>query len=131
MSHKIESRPAIFIDMKKSRIRIHKRTLQMLGNPSYIQLLVNPISQTIAVKRTTGADHLSHRIHENEIRHHKCCELYSRNFLKALRSASSALEDKKTYRIYGTLIESCHLVQFSMEDSIPVSNPQKEVLTDE
>ena len=68
MSHKPESRPTIFIDMKKSRIRIHRRTLQMLGNPTHIQLLVNPDSRTIAVadcraKRTPvpySADSLRH-----------------------------------------------------------------------
>lgn len=127
MSYKPESRPTIFIDMKKSRIRIHRRTLQMLGNPAYIQLLVNPESRTIAVKCTTGSDHLSHRIPEGELLRHKCYELYSRNLLKALCSASSGWTDKETYLIYGTLIESRHLVQFSMEDSIPVNNLQKGV----
>lgn len=125
MSHKPESRPTIFIDMKKSRIRIHRRTLQMLGNPTYIQLLVNPESRIIAVKCTTGYDHLSHHIPEDELLRHKCCELYSRNFLKALRATCSGWTDKEAYLIYGTLIESCRLVQFSMEDSILVNNPQK------
>lgn len=125
MSHKPESRPTIFIDMKKSRIRIHRRTLQMLGNPTHIQLLVNPDSRTIAVKRTSEYDHLSHRIPENELLHHKCCELYSRDFLKALRATSSGWTDKAAYLIYGTLIESCNLVQFSMKNSIPVNNTQK------
>lgn len=125
MPQKSENRPTIFIDMKKNRIRIHRRTLQMLGNPGYIQLLVNPNAKTIAVKRTTNLDHLAHRIPEDDLLHNKCCELYSRNFLKALRTTSSIWADKKTYLIYGTLIESCHLVQFSMEDSISINHPQK------
>lgn len=123
MSHKMKNRPAIFIDMKKSRIRIHKCTLELLGNPSYIQLLVNPSAQTIAIKRTTGSDYLSHKIHD------KCCELYSRNFLRALCSASSGWNEQEAYRIYGTLIESCQLIQFSMEDSIRVNNLHKGVPT--
>lgn len=125
MTQKSENRPTIFIDMKKNRIRIHRRTLQMLGNPGYIQLLVNPDAKTIAVKCTTKLDHLAHRIPENDLLHNKCCELYSRNFLKALRTTSCKWTDKKTYLIYGTLIESCHLVQFSMEDSISVNHPPK------
>ena len=125
MTQKSENRPTIFIDMKKNRIRIHRRTLQMLGNPAYIQLLVNPDAKTIAVKRTTKLDHLAHRIPKDELLHNKCCELYSRNFLKALRTTSCKWTDQKTYLIYGTLIESCHLVQFSMEDSISVNHPPK------
>lgn len=128
----IKSKPAIFIDMKKSRIRIHQSTLQLLGNPSYIQLLVNPTAKMIAVKRTIGSDHLSHRIPEDSLQQQKYCELYSRNFLKALRNASSHWKEKETYRIYGTLIEENQLVQFSMEDSIPIqSSLSKEVFTDE
>lgn len=111
--------------LRNQNMLIHRRTLQMLGNPTYIQLLVNPDSRTIAVKRTSEYDHLSHRIPENELLHHKCCELYSRNFLKALRTKSSEWTDKATYLIRGTLIESCNLVQFSMKDSIPVNNTQK------
>lgn len=125
MSRKPESRPTIFIDMKKSRIRIHRSTLQMLGNPTYIQLLVNPEARTIAVKRTSAYDHLSHRISEDEFLHNKCCELYSRNFLKALRSTSSNWTDTETCLIYGTLVESCHLIQFSIEDSISINNLKK------
>lgn len=128
----VKCRPAIFIDMKKGRIRIHQSTLQLLGNPSYIQLLVNPAAKMIAVKKTIGSDHLSHRIPEDSLQRHKYCELYSRNFLKALRNASSRWEEKETYRIYGTLIEANQLVQFSMEDSIQIqSNPHKEVFTNE
>lgn len=32
----------LLIDMKKYRIRIRKQTLHQLGDPSYIQLLINP-----------------------------------------------------------------------------------------
>ena len=47
------SQPILCIDLKKNRIRIHKLTLHMLGDPEYIQLLVNPDSHMIAVKKVS------------------------------------------------------------------------------
>lgn len=44
--------PILFIDLKKNRIRIHKQTLHLLGDPEYIQLLINPVTRLIAVRRS-------------------------------------------------------------------------------
>lgn len=41
--------PMIVIDSKNNRIRIHRNTLHLLGDPEYIQLLVNPERLMIAV----------------------------------------------------------------------------------
>ena len=35
------------VDIKKYRIRIHKATLHLLGDPPYIQLLINPSSSIV------------------------------------------------------------------------------------
>ncbi len=44
------------IDLKKNRIRIHRQTLHLLGDPDYIQLLVNPSKMmakySISIKNT-------------------------------------------------------------------------------
>lgn len=74
MKNQIQNRPAIFIDLKKNRIRIYKHTLQMLGKPDYIQLLVNPADRIIAVRCTDSQDHLSHKIYWDELLSHKSCE---------------------------------------------------------
>ena len=50
MSNCTNSLPIICIDFKKSRFRIHKNTLRMLGNPDYIQLLVNPYKNMLAIR---------------------------------------------------------------------------------
>ena len=42
MNRETSLKPVLCIDLKKNRIRIHKLTLHMLGDPEYIQLLVNP-----------------------------------------------------------------------------------------
>lgn len=37
------------IDLKRSRFRIHKSTLNKMGNPQYVQFLVNPEEMFIAI----------------------------------------------------------------------------------
>lgn len=62
MSNHPSSQPILCIDLKKNRIRIHKLTLHMLGDPEYIQLLVNPDSHMIAVKKSVRQDYLAHHV---------------------------------------------------------------------
>lgn len=45
----------ISVDMKKYRIRVHKSTLHQLGDPPYIQLLINPSACVVAVKSVSRA----------------------------------------------------------------------------
>ncbi len=42
MKNDVSNASMIVIDRKNSRIRIHRNTLRLLGDPEYIQLLVNP-----------------------------------------------------------------------------------------
>lgn len=45
MSRENLCQPILSIDLKKSLIRIHRNTLRLLGDPDYIQLLINPNSK--------------------------------------------------------------------------------------
>ena len=54
--------PTLCIDLKKNRIRIHKCTLHLLGNPEYIQILVNPDRHMLALRKSKRTDHAAHRI---------------------------------------------------------------------
>ena len=40
----------ILVDLKKRRIRIRKSTLHQLGDPEYIQLLVDPTDRMVAIR---------------------------------------------------------------------------------
>ena len=49
----------IAIDIRKCRIHLHKTMLRQLGNPKYIQLLINPEKMIIAklsVEREMSGD---------------------------------------------------------------------------
>lgn len=47
----------IAIDLKKYRIRIHKATIHLLGDPKYIQLLVKPASSQVAIRAIEKETH--------------------------------------------------------------------------
>ncbi len=66
MKDAVTSKPAILIDLKKYRIRIHKNTLYLLGNPEYIMFLVNPSDRIIAIRCGTKSDRYAHRITGNQ-----------------------------------------------------------------
>ena len=42
MSSKTEMVANLTLDMKRNRIRIYRATLRALGDPAYIQFLINP-----------------------------------------------------------------------------------------
>ena len=108
------------IDLKKNRIRIHKATLHLLGDPEYIQFLVNPESLTLIIKSTSKTDHLSHRIRWNLIGGKQCCDFYSYFLLKTLRDVNPGWEMNRSYRIYGSLNEKESLALFSLKDTIDI-----------
>ena len=62
MNNKHSSHPLICIDFKKNRIRIHRNTLRQIGNPEYIQLLVNPDQKMIGIKASCAEDKLAHKV---------------------------------------------------------------------
>ena len=111
----MSSQPALCLDLKKNRIRIHKQTLHMLEDPEYIQLLVNPDKKLIAIRKSISKDHLAHRISLDNLSGN-CYELYSRELLNSLMKVESSLEWNQSYRIYGFLDSKAGVAQFRMND---------------
>ena len=113
MNRETSLKPVLCIDLKKNRIRIHKLTLHMLGDPEYIQLLVNPQDSMIAIRKSVRKDYLAHRVRY---------ELYSTELLQALRHTGIYLEDNRSYRIYGALNPKECLASFSMNECVLVDD---------
>lgn len=122
MNKDMSSKPILCIDLKKNRIRIHKLTLHMLGDPDYIQLLVNPQSSMIAVRKSIRKDYLAHRVRYCKTDSHYCYELYSRELLQALRNTNIHLADNQSYRIYGVLNSKECIASFSMDHCVLVDD---------
>ena len=78
MNNKHSSHPLICIDFKKNRIRIHRNTLRQIGNPEYIQLLVNPDQKMIGIKASCAEDKLAHKVKDYFVINGNSYELYSR-----------------------------------------------------
>jgi len=70
----------------------------MLGDPEYIQLLVNPCTHMIAVRKSVRQDYLAHHVRAcySDIRN--SYELYSRELLQTLRQTNTELSNNKSYR---------------------------------
>ena len=112
------TRPAISVDLKKHRIRIHKNTLRSIGNPDYVLLLVNPEDRTLAILRSNRSDPRAHHI---TLTNRTAIELYSRSLTKSLRDICNTWQDNQSYRMYGKTILVEGVAQFHMDDSILVN----------
>ena len=89
-----------------------------MGDPDYIQILVNPTTTTIALKSCGAKDYRSERIKWSVVSTKQCCEFYSKYLIKTLRGVFFAWEDERCYHIDGQLIEAEKLVTFCMSDSV-------------
>ena len=115
------SKPTIMVDLKKHRIRIHKHTLQLLGKPEYICILVNPEDQIIAVSCAVKSDHLAHYINWKAQLNQKSYELYSMNLVESLREVCVDWQDNRSYRILGEIVPAAGVAQFHMRDYIIIN----------
>lgn len=114
MNRKTSSPPILCIDLKKSRIRIHRNTLHILGDPDYIQLLVNPQSKLIAIRACGKNDYLAHKVQNYQFENRKSYELYSRELLRTMLSVNCGWENNKIFRLYGMFDSHARVAQFSM-----------------
>jgi hypothetical protein len=111
------SKPAILVDLKKYRIRIHKNTLHAIGNPGYILLMVNPEERTLAVLGGDSSDPRAHKITLTSV-NQKSIELYSRSLVRNLRVLCNDWQNNQSYRLYGEIISNEGVAQFHMDKSV-------------
>ena len=100
------------------RIRLYKHTLRVLGDPEYIQFLINPDIQKIAVRGSVATDFSSQKIYWTVLKDNRqCCEFYSKCFLKAIQLHFFEPDDKHTYRIVGEYSVGRNTVIFDLSRS--------------
>jgi len=115
------AKPAISIDFKKSRIRIHKSTLHAIGDPEYILLLINPEERSIAIQRSSRSDLRAYHIIPAFLKGMKSCELSSLILIEGLFQIYDGWQNNQTYRIYGEAIHNEGIVKFHIDKAIPVN----------
>lgn len=110
---------SIALDLKKNRIRFHKETLRRLGDPNYIQLLINPSTKIIAIKCLDKSEPKSLKISTGSAGTDNSVELYSYYFFSKIREVFCELGNNCTYRLFGNIVESERLAFF------PISSMQR------
>lgn len=115
MTDKSPAKPVIVIDLARDRIRIHKRTIHNLGNPTSILLLVNPDEYTLGVIACDENERGSHHINLES----KNYELYSRSLIRSLQTVCPQWISGEKYRIVGELVPTENMACFNMKKSQP------------
>ena len=94
---------SLLVDFSKFRVCIHTRVLSALGNPDYILLM-------------RGSEKFAdtHRVSYNKLKDGRCCEIYSRSFVKKLLEVCPEWRVKSTYRLSGDVIQGKSIAVFSM-----------------
>lgn len=121
--------PSIVVDYRKNRIRIHKAALHELGNPQFVQLLVNPAERSLAVQNCQASDPTAHRIPASIYTGKVCCEIYSRSLMQQLLFCSDWSNDS-VYRMYASAFIDKQLLVFRIDDSIVIDSSGFDVVTE-
>ena len=107
-------KPVIFIDHRKKRIRIHRYTLKLLGNPQYIQILVNPKSSSLAIRRCEKNSRLALKLPNKKA---ESCELYSTNLINLFYDICSKWDPQAQYRLIGKMSDGKSIACFRLQES--------------
>ncbi|PKM62725.1 MAG: hypothetical protein CVU97_03900 [Firmicutes bacterium HGW-Firmicutes-21] len=105
------------IDLKKYRIRVHKESLHLIGDPEYIQFLVNIDSRQVAIRAVEKeqVNLQTHRVDQTRMESDYSLEIYSRPFIERLCKEFNCLGEGNSYRLTGTAIQSERIAVFSLD----------------
>lgn len=104
------------IDVRKSRIRLHKAMMSEIGNPNYIQILINQEKMILAIKGVAGksaGDH-THRLKYKFTSSDQSIELYSDSLVTKLCGLVEKMDDMCTYRLEGKVNHNQRIAYFSL-----------------
>lgn len=91
------------LDMRRNRIRIHKPTIHLLGDPTLLQLLFDPEDMVVAIvcRDTEVSGGQEVRINPRGLKSRNCFEFCSSMFLRKLREVHGGLDANASYRLTG------------------------------
>lgn len=116
MSGYDETTAFLSVDMKKYRIRIFKTTLHKLGDPPYIQLLINPTTSEVAVKAVSRAlsNDQTHKVSRKRLESSNSVEIYSKCFIDRMNEVIPGISPEDCYHMTGKIIPSEKMAVFSL-----------------
>ena len=122
MSEEQRQAVTITIDMKKYRLRVHKEILHLLGDPPYIQLLVNPVDKLVAIRAMERGtrDNAVHKVNASQLLSDFSIELYSRKFIIQLCEMAGIQDACPLYHMNGNVLMTQKVAVFSANTLRPL-----------
>lgn len=118
MSSKTGMVANLTLDMKRNRIRIYRATLRALGDPAYIQFLINPEELYIAILgseiRLSGGTANRVKIPNSRLDGKLSVEFYSAALLDGIYSIFGVLDREYNYRLTGEIDQVNRVAYFSL-----------------
>jgi len=104
------------LDLNRSRFRIHQATLHKLGDPKYIQFLINPEEMYIAVLGSDKplAGGTANRVNIIKRTGYQSVEFYSMSLLNGIINMVGVLDPRYSYRLTGEVDLPNRVAYFSM-----------------
>lgn len=119
---------SIALDWKKNRIRITRPVMESLGNPPYIQLLVNPNGRALAVRALQmKSKDIPCEIVRYEGADERYIEMYSTLLFEKLSNSFSQFDKKATYKVFGEVLLPQRVAIFDLMDYKKLENGTGEV----
>ena len=118
MSSKTEMVANLTLDMKRNRIRIYRATLRALGDPAYIQFLINPEELYIAILGSeiplSGGTANRVKIPNSRLDGKLSVEFYSAALLDGIYSIFGVLDREYNSRLTGEIDQVNRVAYFSL-----------------
>ena len=110
-------RATIAIDTKYYILRLHKSTLHQIGDPAYVQMLVNPDSRAVAVKSASfsSRDNQAHKIDTQLKKPGDSITIRAAVFIRKLMEQSDILKDGGLYHMHGSIIPAEMMAVFPLD----------------
>ena len=110
----ISTEPVIIVDIARHRFRIHRTTLERLGKPDYVRLLINPDKKGLVVASCNEDTQGAHRLRHPSKRH--STEVYSPSLVNELAKCAG-FAHQKAVRLTGRQLRGQQVIFFSLENA--------------
>ena len=117
MSEELFEKGGLSIDLKKHRIRIHRNTMRILGEPKYVLIMVNPEERTIALSRSAASEKRAHKIPPPRKDGRQEYEFYSTSLVQSLSRLNKYWHESGKYRMNAEYIATEGIVVFRMDQA--------------
>lgn len=119
MSGKKKPVANLTLDMKRNRVRIYRATLRALGDPGFIQFLINPEDLYIAILGSeiplSGGTANRVKLSSARMDGKLSVEFYSAALLDGLYNVFGVLDHQYNYRLTGEIDQVNRVAYFSMQ----------------